>query len=460
VQFTFDGEFYKIARITSPTHNFLGISFGDSEDGRVYIEALGESRKKESIFAKDVKEQVLLGINEINSELKSDYKVKKIQFVSSDTPSNSVYMELAKEIVKGKIKRDFLHALKRGTGEAFLLMQKYLLLDFSEEIKQGVLENHAYDGQAESSRAEYLYELIELSNKKEEILKSILYALEHDREDTWDLLQFFELSKMFAKNGSVEAKKAIYQAFLSSPIEGSDWVGYSSILELDGFDGLLFICRAFGKHLHANPNDWQDAFIVEEFQDEHPDLEVWKELEVASKSDRWIKIYLDEIEETKREHEVKKQTKRVRRSFKDKTKITTYSRASILEEIKSSKEPEKFVEMLTEHYAEGDSKLLKELVVSCFDEDEIEKLAIAIIDLYSVLKSREMREPLEVLYNKMNCGIHRYALVKLLMEQNLLSDKIREEIVYDSFMETRRLLRFDTENVEKKRKSDEKNKRK
>lgn len=41
----------------------------------------------------------------------------------------------------------------------------------------------------------------------------------------------------------------------------------------------------------------------------------------------------------------------------------------------------------------------------------------------------------------MNCGIDRHGIVEILIENKVLSDKIRAEIRFDSYMETRELLK-------------------
>ena len=103
MQFIFDGEFYKVTRVTGVSYNFLAISFGENANGLVDIEGLKiNDEEKEFIFEKSVKEQVLLGLNEINNELATNYKVEKIQFIVSDTPSDIIYRNLIKEIVMYK----------------------------------------------------------------------------------------------------------------------------------------------------------------------------------------------------------------------------------------------------------------------------------------------------------------------------------------------------------------------
>ena len=164
------------------------------------------------------------------------------------------------------IKQQFLNSLKRGTGEAYLIVKDNPKINFSNEIIQGVLNLYAYDGQCEGNRAHYIFDIISISNHKKKIRKAILQGLAREQENTWNLTHMFALTKLFAQQNDMEAKKAIYDRFLNPLIEGSDWVGYLEILELDGLVGLFYIAEKFGKYLEKNPDDWQDDSIIREFQ--------------------------------------------------------------------------------------------------------------------------------------------------------------------------------------------------
>lgn len=101
MQYIYNGEIYKIVRVTGPSHNLLGISFGDIADLSLNVEDLSvKTEGKEGILASNVQKQVISGINEINNELGTNFIAKKIQFMSSDTPSSTIYKELSKELVK------------------------------------------------------------------------------------------------------------------------------------------------------------------------------------------------------------------------------------------------------------------------------------------------------------------------------------------------------------------------
>jgi len=417
------------------------------------------------------------------------------------------------------IKRQFFSSLKRGTGEAYLLVKENPTIDFSDYIIKGALKNYAYDGQAESSRAQYIFDIISLTNKIEKIRNSVLKGLSEEQEDTWSLTHLFDLAKIFAKNGDNEARQAIYNRFLNHPIEYSDWVGYNEIIELDGLNGLLFISEKFGKWIEKNPDDLQDDWIIEHFKRDNPNINVIQELKSASKSNKYIKLYLDTIRKTKIKQEKHKEDKIEYKdiidevinsipflSFKrsmnlteseivqiadrfliEKNKINqeklllifsyykfpfkgeiilnlakqkTNSKNRIkefaiyalkflqddkirefaLEKIPASKNPKSYIEILISNYKKGDFKLLTEIAKKFKNEHIIECLASAFIDIYRANKTKECKEPLEILYSKMTCGIHRNDVINVLIENDVLSNKIRWEIEFDSYFDTRKLI--------------------
>lgn len=103
MQFLFDGEFYKAIKITGPKHNLLGLRFTSANDIIKKLEVIALQKDKNSavtITVDEVKNQVMKGLDEINEELNTNYKIIQIQFIPSDTASTTVYKELTKEIVK------------------------------------------------------------------------------------------------------------------------------------------------------------------------------------------------------------------------------------------------------------------------------------------------------------------------------------------------------------------------
>jgi hypothetical protein len=418
------------------------------------------------------------------------------------------------------IKRQFFDSLKRGTGEAYLIAKENPTIDFSTYVIKGALRNYSYDGQSESSRAKYIFDLYSLSDKKDKIRKAILNGIATEQEDTWSLTHLFDIAKLFAQQGDQEMRQAIYDRFCKNPIEGSDWVGYSEILELDGLQGLIFIAEKFGKFIEQNPDDWQDDWILKSFQEENPDLKVNETLENLAKENKYINIYLENIKRTKASQEKHKQTpikykdivdevlnskpfisfrrkrnlteeeiNQVAKQLIDETdkinierllgifdfykfpydsqiildfakqkptnknRIVEYAinslkhlkskeiRTFAIAKIQKSKNPIEYLEILVANYKSGDHKLLSHIATQTNNEHKIEWLAGIYSDIYRANKTKDCKEPLEILYNKMNCGIHRNGIVEILIENEVLSDKISAEIKFDSDMETRKLMK-------------------
>lgn len=415
------------------------------------------------------------------------------------------------------IKRRFRSSIKRGTGEAHLIMQNNPTVDFSSDIIKASLKNYAYDGQSEGSRVLYISELIGLSKQQDKIRQAILIGLATERSDTWALVQLFDLATVFAKQGHKDAKRAIYKRFFKKIINGSDWCGYDSIIALDGLDGLKYIASTIGKTLVKNPGDWQDDMIIRHFQDENPNLDAKKELEKASIDDKYIRIYLDNIQRTEAKREnyqppvFNLDTLRERienskfiyippsftKSLSDKEKeiiadellaekdklrigkyLSIFSRIKFpydykvllkyaktrvnnnnriaewaveslkffsgddirqfaLDKLKSTKSPSTFTKLLINNYRQGDSVLLKSIADKCKSDNSVHNLVYSYVDIFKVNKTKDCKEPLEAIYDKLTCGIHRADIIRILIENNVLSSQIESEIKYDCSEETR-----------------------
>ncbi len=416
------------------------------------------------------------------------------------------------------IKQMFRSSIKRGTGEAHLIMQKYLTIDFSTDIIKASLKNYAYDGQTEGSRVSYLFELIALSKQQDKILKAILKGLATERKDTWSLDQLFDLAAIFAKQGDTEARRAIYENFQKRPIPHSDWLGEEVIMNIDGIEGLKYIASVKGKILAADPEQWEDSWTVDSFQKKHPTINVYKELEHASKHNKNIKVYLDTIKKDKAKFREWKRprynyeivTERIHSNVfvplppvavkelkssdirkladdflkeKDRVKLEKYMRVfdvvkfpydyqPILSLAKSEKEkdrlvkyacaslkyfkgsdirkfavdrlaririPGDYLDLLVSNYKKGDDRLLTDIVNRSRNENDVHNLVWSYINIYQTNRTKECRKPLEAIYKKLTCGIHRAEIVQILIDNKVLSKQLRREIKFDSYEEVRQL---------------------
>lgn len=419
------------------------------------------------------------------------------------------------------IKKQFFHSIKRGTGEAHLLMKKNPQLDFTNYIIKAALNDYAYHSQVEGNRAWYISELIAFSSQEERIRKVILKALQTERKDTWILDQLFELAAIFALKGDNEAHKSIYKRFYKKRILYSDWCGASAILQLDGMAGLKYIASVIGKHLEKKVDETEDDRIIYNFQQDNPFINVWKELKKAGKENRYIKIYLDRIGQNtaswKKNYKPpvynfqtlkekvdsnkfpgmirselidflsKDEIKKLADALlveKEEFKIANYlsifgkikfpyGRPAILQlamgklnrenrivekavealhffsakdirqfalaKLQKTRTPAIYAELLINNYQKGDGKLLTSIAAKLKNPDLLHTIVGCYILIYRKNKTKECKQPLELIYNKLTCGECRKEIVQILLDNKVLSNKINQEIKNDSYLETRSL---------------------
>jgi hypothetical protein len=102
MQFINEAPLYKIIRITGPRHNFLGLELSDEPTLMPpVVEALDKNPLSEgrSKFD-DISAWVAKGVSTAAMQFDKNYYVRKIQFVTTDEPSASIYEFLAAEIVR------------------------------------------------------------------------------------------------------------------------------------------------------------------------------------------------------------------------------------------------------------------------------------------------------------------------------------------------------------------------
>jgi len=112
-----------------------------------------------------------------------------------------------------------------------------------------------------------------------------------------------------------------------------------------------------------------------------------------------------------------------------------------LQKIKTQKDPSDYLNLLVSNYKKGDYKLLIDVANKSDDYEYIHNIVFGFIDIYQANSTKECKQPLEIIYNKMNCGLHRKDIVNLLGENGVLSDKIFNELQFDSYEDVRKLYR-------------------
>jgi hypothetical protein len=421
-----------------------------------------------------------------------------------------------------EIRKLFFDSLKLGTGKAYIILKENNSIDFSDLIVKGAIENFAYDAQCEGSRANYIFRLIQKSKQKEKIISTILTKLINKKTGDYGLDQLCDLAVLFYKNGNLKAKEALYKRFEKNLLDEYEICGQSQIIEIDGINGLIKYAEIVGEILSQDPDDCEQSWRVDHFQKENKKIDVYKELENASKQNEFIAVFyksilennwkiprarktkhftyeivkekidsdkfffistqkaneLSEVEIEKLANEFLKEKNPTRKehylSFFSKrkfpfayqpilkmalsknqknTRICEYAfeclqyfsnkeiRQIAIEKFKTEKKITNYLNLLVSNYEIGDYKILNQIANKSDDYDYIHSIVFGFLDIYKANKTKECKEPLEIIYHKMNCGLHRDDVLEVLYENDALSEEILNEMKYDSDDNTRKMYR-------------------
>lgn len=96
---------YVIVRETGNTHNMLGICLSEKPESSVVLIGLDSSDElyKKELNGKKILQQVLMAVSDIYEEFDKQFFVKKIQYVKTDSPPESIYRYLAFEILRSAV---------------------------------------------------------------------------------------------------------------------------------------------------------------------------------------------------------------------------------------------------------------------------------------------------------------------------------------------------------------------
>ena len=189
----------------------------------------------------------------------------------------------------------FADSIQKGLGRAFEYLKKYQgdREFIRKHLLNACLHNLAYDPQCEASKANYLFELINLTGDSYFYREKILLSLPTS-EYFWDTQQLYELALCWAKQGDREARELIYQTFRKQD-DNESWLGGDRIIELDGINGLLAVAEIFGHKLLQDSELWEDDYLISKAQNLYGVEEVNSAIERAAVDNKAIKAYLDAV---------------------------------------------------------------------------------------------------------------------------------------------------------------------
>lgn len=112
-----------------------------------------------------------------------------------------------------------------------------------------------------------------------------------------------------------------------------------------------------------------------------------------------------------------------------------------LYKIKKMKNPSEYICLLSRNYFKNDYKILLDLINNSNNFDYIHSLIFGLEEIYEHNKTKKCKKPLELMYNKMNCSLHRYSTLKILYENKVLNNDIFNELKYDCNSDIKKLYK-------------------
>src|SRR3989339_851106 len=373
------------------------------------------------------------------------------------------------------IRQRFKSAIRRGTGETHLIMMANPKMDFSSDITKAALINYAYDSQSEGSRSDYVFELIELSKQKEKIKKKILDKLLNEKEDTWALDQLFDIAALFAKQGKIFEKDSeewedsfmvdffqednpeikVYDELEKAAIDNKYIRLYLETIKKNKFKRAerkkpVYNYQTVKDRVDKNVMVPLPPVYAKDLSDS--DIEKLADDFLKSKTRTKQEKYLRVFDRVKYPLDFKDLLTQAKRPYSSKDRLVEYAVNSLryftnqeirefaLEKLNGNiSRPDIYTNLLIGNYKDGDSELLTKIVNKARNEHQIHDLVFSFVDIFQANKTVDCKKPLMALYNKLTCGLHREDIVRIMIENKVLPDKIREEIKYDSLDSTREL---------------------
>jgi len=191
---------------------------------------------------------------------------------------------------------EFEKQLAQGRGGVALFLQEYLPLPdaYRDALLYACLHDQRYEPYIEEGRGFYLHELISMSGQTGFYREQILTALsttEPLEEKNYDLLQLMGILRIFAQNGDVEARTALYATFQKNAAQ-HHLIGGDELVFLDGVDGLLFLVDHYSDEedgYEISDFDWKLSPIEEQRGEENTRRELEAKCAGNSLREAWLK---------------------------------------------------------------------------------------------------------------------------------------------------------------------------
>lgn len=158
---------------------------------------------------------------------------------------------------------EFERLLHNGRGRAILYLRDHDATPHREAILYACLHDTVFDAQVNGSNAEYLYEVISLTNEADFYRDALLQGL-RSPEEAYDFGHMCDLLRCFAQQGDQKARQALYDAFAQNE---AIYEARFAIVDLDGLPGFLHIAEHSGAAAANDADFWEGEYFLNQLEE-------------------------------------------------------------------------------------------------------------------------------------------------------------------------------------------------
>lgn len=192
----------------------------------------------------------------------------------------------------------FISSVRRGTGEAILLLERHPRLAVDDVIYAACISNFAYDPQCEGDRAEYALRLILTSRHSDRIVQRVRRSFAQRHVCNWDLVQLFALAGMLSAKGYPDFKALAFRYYSRIKEPWDDWGCGENLVAAFGEEALFHVAAAIGACVKNDPGISVDDVLVRAFYEAYPRSDGMESLIRQAERDPNIRLYLTRLEQT------------------------------------------------------------------------------------------------------------------------------------------------------------------
>jgi hypothetical protein len=192
--------------------------------------------------------------------------------------------------------QQFAGYLFQGLGRPYLHLRQHHAAPYREQLLHACLYNPVYDSQCAESRATYLHEIIELTDDPAWYTQRLLEGLAA-RDDEMDIGQLLDFALIFACRGNSLARRLMYEHCAESVAAGEPVLA-SRLIDLDGFEGFLYLVEQLGQLAATDETVWDDDYLLRHLEEQLGAENARSKLEEVRAVYPNVRQYLDIVEQS------------------------------------------------------------------------------------------------------------------------------------------------------------------